>query len=323
MNRQEATSISRRGLIGLGAAAGAAVATGTSFAAHAAAPQGIGPTPDDYTNAVTISLTPGNYARTLGVFDFESFATGGGSSNAFVGYLGGMYNTAGASNFVVATLEVPVGAVLTKVDVIGNRSVVGSQAWSLVSINVVTGVDAIVGSANLNGVNGATQGTISLNRVVSVGESLAIRLDNTDASNRAVGVVYQYSVAGSSFVALAPRRVYDSRRDPAGKIVRGTPRTLSVANEFQTTNSVVPAGATAIAYNLTITDTESSFGYLSVAPGGINPAAVSSINWSSAKASLANGLVVGINAAREINVLCDGNADAKTHLLIDVLGYYV
>jgi hypothetical protein len=323
MTRSQSVSMSRRGLIGFGAAAGAAVVTGTPFAAHAV-PTGIGPTPDDYTNAVTITLAPGQFARSLNVFDFNGFNTAGGSSNIFVGYLGGVWNSSGTGNFMSATLDLPVGALLTKVDVLGNRSSVGGQAWSLIMVNVVTGVDVVVGSSNLNSVNGATQGTITLNRAVAPGETYVVRLDNTDANSRAVGVVYQYSAPGSAFVAVAPRRVYDSRKDTAGKLARGATRTVNVATEYQTTNSVVPAGATAIAYNITVTDTESGFGFLSVAPGGSAPSSnSSSINWSAAKTSLANGLVVGINAAREINVLCDGAADAKTNFLIDVLGYYV
>jgi hypothetical protein len=318
--------MSRRGLIGFGAAAGVAAVSGAPFSASASTPQGVGPTEEEYTNAVTVALTPGAFVRSLNVFDFNSFAIAAGSFNQFVGYTGGMHNGVPGANFVVANLDLPVGAALTKVDVIGSRSSAGSQTWSLVLVNVITGFDAVLGSANLSNVNGVTQGTITLPapRVTGPGETFAIRLENTDGFNRATGAVYQYTSLGSGFVAIAPRRVYDSRRDAASKIARGATRAISVANEYQTASVVVPAGATAIAYNVTVTDTEGGFGYLSVAPGGAAPNAnSSSINWAAARASIANGLVVGINAAREVNVLCDGAADAKTHFLIDVLGYYV
>ena len=132
----------------------------------------------------------------------------------------------------------------------------------------------------------------------------------------------------NSFVPISPVRVYDSRLpQPAqGKIVVGTPRVVSVKDARNqttgavTTADVVPAGATAVFFNLTITQTEGS-GYLSVVPGDAAAESGSSINWTTANADIANGLIGTISAAREFKVFAGGGG--TTHFLIDITGYYI
>ncbi len=69
--------------------------------------------------------------------------------------------------------------------------------------------------------------------------------------------------------------------------------------------------------------TEKAFGYLTVVAGGAATAGPSSINWDRVEATLANGLQGPLNANREVSVFCGGDTGAKTHFLIDVLGYYL
>jgi len=57
-----------------------------------------------------------------------------------------------------------------------------------------------------------------------------------------------------------------------------------------TLNDVVPAGATAIAYNLTVTE-NSGQGFLAVEPGGAAGYGGSAINWSPGQFALANASV--------------------------------
>lgn len=83
--------------------------------------------------------------------------------------------------------------------------------------------------------------------------------------------------------------------------------------------NVVPVGAKAIAYNLTIVGTTGA-GYLSVGPGDASVAAGSAINWGGPNQVLANGLKVTLDASRQIRVFA--GPGGGTHFLIDVMGYY-
>ena len=132
--------------------------------------------------------------------------------------------------------------------------------------------------------------------------------------------------AAGSFHAIDPIRVYDSRvaQPGPGPLAPGTTRTISVRDGRDLTTGavtvagVVPAGATAIAYNLVVTGTVGQ-GFLSVNPGGNTTVSASSINWSASGQSIANGLVVKLSADRTVTVICGGGT---TDVLIDVLGYY-
>ena len=125
------------------------------------------------------------------------------------------------------------------------------------------------------------------------------------------------------YTAVTPTRVYDSRLTD-GTITGGATRTLSVANGIDiTTGSVtvpnlVPAGATAIQYNLTVTNTVGN-GYLQIAPGTATTITSSSINWSTTGQILANGLSVKLDTNRQVKAFAGGGS---THFVIDVLGYY-
>lgn len=134
------------------------------------------------------------------------------------------------------------------------------------------------------------------------------------------------AVAGA-FHAVSPSRVYDSRL-PApspGVLAQGANRLVSVADKRDldtgavTTANVVPAGATAISVNLTVTGT-SGGGYLAVNEGGNNTIAASAINWTAAGLAIANSIIVPINAARQVSVIC---GQGSTHFILDVSGYYL
>lgn len=132
-----------------------------------------------------------------------------------------------------------------------------------------------------------------------------------------------------SFQPSAPTRVYDSRR-PAptpGTLSTGLNRLVSVADARNistgavTVTDVVPVGATAIAANVTVTNTSGS-GFLAINPGGDTVVAASTINWFGPGQTLANGVVLTLNASREITAICGGSSGA-THFIIDVTGYFL
>ncbi len=127
------------------------------------------------------------------------------------------------------------------------------------------------------------------------------------------------------FHAISPARVYDSRKTFEQVISSGQNRTVSVADKRDpgsyavTVPNVVPVGATAITYNITITGTFNG-GFLSVNEGGNTVVAASTINWSATGLTIANGSVGKLDGNRQITVICGPNC--STHFIIDVTGYY-
>ena len=127
---------------------------------------------------------------------------------------------------------------------------------------------------------------------------------------------------------MPPTRVYDSREaEPApGALSTGQTRTISVADGRAisggavTVPNLVPPGATAIAYNFTVTNTAGA-GFLTLNPGGNTTVTSSAINWSAAGQILTTGGLVSINPNREVTVIAGG--PGSTDFLLDVVGYYL
>ncbi|MDO8364569.1 MAG: hypothetical protein Q7V88_16880 [Actinomycetota bacterium] len=133
--------------------------------------------------------------------------------------------------------------------------------------------------------------------------------------------------AAGSYFPVTPTRVYDSRTMvPSTKLTPSTTRTVSVADGVDSygmliTPNLVPVGATAVFFNLTIVGTTGA-GNLVVNPGGVATAGASTINWNTTGAVLANAATVRVNASRQVTVVCSGGAGASTHFLLDIVGYY-
>lgn len=132
------------------------------------------------------------------------------------------------------------------------------------------------------------------------------------------------AAAAGAFVALDPARVYDSRWAD-GPLGTGSTRVVSVKDKRNSsgglvTPNIVPAGARAITYNLTIADTTLT-GYLSCVPGNSSDFSTSSINWSFANALLANGSTVKLDTSRQVKVFCGGGG--SSNFIVDVTGYYL
>jgi len=138
--------------------------------------------------------------------------------------------------------------------------------------------------------------------------------------------------SAGALIPVTPARVYDSRHDmtymgpPNHPINTGQTRTVSVAHKVDatgviTTMDYVPAGATAIAYNLTVVNTVGTNGWLAVNPGGVGTVSASAINWTAAGLTTANASLVSVNAGRQVTVICGGTA-TSCNFIIDVVGYY-
>ncbi|MEP6660839.1 MAG: hypothetical protein ABJD24_13065 [Acidimicrobiales bacterium] len=127
---------------------------------------------------------------------------------------------------------------------------------------------------------------------------------------------------------VTPGRVYDSRFDPTGKHVFGAAdrvvtATTVIAGQPGAGSVIVPAGATGILGNLTITATESA-GFLGLYSNAVATwPGNSSINWVASNVDLANAVTVAIDATGKIKVNIGGQGVAtKTHFIVDVVGYY-
>ncbi len=131
-----------------------------------------------------------------------------------------------------------------------------------------------------------------------------------------------------SFHAIAPVRVFDSRITGfpgSGVFTPGTTRAVSVADgRNQSTGAVtaanaVPAGATAVTYNATATNTTGG-SFLAVVPGDVTTTDVSTLNWAGAGVSIANASVSRLDSSRQLRIIAGpgGNFDA----IVDITGYY-
>jgi hypothetical protein len=134
-----------------------------------------------------------------------------------------------------------------------------------------------------------------------------------------------------SFTPITPTRVYDSRRDMAptatGRLQTGQNRVVPVrqARNVDTgalvPGTVVPAGARAISFTVTVVDTVNR-GFLYVAPSTATAVAASTINWATnVDGAIANSSQVLLGGDREIRVFAGGSFSAA-HFIIDVDGYY-
>jgi len=293
VDRPERTS-RRRWIAGAGAAAaGAVVAASSARPAAAADPNDI---VKDVDNAATgqTTLSGGSFrARDAGatpVIGFRSSISGvANTSPTFNGVVG---STAAAGGYGVVALA---------------DRVAGSRSQLLIEPN---GPPPPTGGGNRPG---------------------EISADENDDLWYAISGSESRKLAGPSTAgalhAIDPVRVFDSRLGSipqSGIFGPSTNRTISVKDGYDFGGAVsaadaVPAGATAIVFNLTVTDTTGP-NFISVVPGSAADFATSSINFTTGQ-TLANGLTVGLDNNRQVKVFC-GGAAGSTHVVIDVAGFY-
>jgi hypothetical protein len=343
--------IDRRQFLGVGAATGALAVTLGAHGLEVSAAEGAphdpgsgtsaadGPAPDSYL----VALLPGRH-RLTGNFaaftacDFDGATLCYTYDGTPAAQRGTVY--AGPSGWLHAPLHLPAGATIDQIDVFGRRTTNGSQTWKLQAeaVFAIDIADPVTDLAVIttNTTTGPTHGVLAPASPYSLydGWGYDLVLIGSSPQSQAAGFIVQYTPPRREFVPMTPARVFDSRFSRfGGLLVPGAPRTVEVRHAIdvlsgvQTTPNVVPLGAVAIAYNLTITETKvlsgTGGGYLALAPGTSTVVTASAINWSLPNTNLANGGVIQLgtgSAERKITIIPAVNA---THAILDVTGYYV
>ena len=121
--------------------------------------------------------------------------------------------------------------------------------------------------------------------------------------------------SGSTFRSVVPLRILDSRTGTGGwkaPLIAGTPKNLTV------TVDPVPADASAVVLNLTVTE-GSSGSFLTAYPTGGPPPNASNLNFG-AKQTISNLATVKVGAGGQISF---ANAVGDVQVIADVVGYYV
>ena len=122
---------------------------------------------------------------------------------------------------------------------------------------------------------------------------------------------------------LPPRNVLDP--EESGKIFLGEQRLVDVALDLDG-NERIPDEATAVAFNVTVTQTEGA-GYVQISPPGTAFGETSTINWTGPDQTVANGgnvlLYEGDFFENNLVFHLGGSGGAGTHVIIDITGYYV
>ena len=123
--------------------------------------------------------------------------------------------------------------------------------------------------------------------------------------------------SAATYHPLAPARILTT--------VNGTgltgPLTSHVARTFQVTGGKVPAGATAVTGNLTVTG-QTSLGYLFIGPVAMNDPASSNLNFPAGD-TRANGVTVALGSGGTLSITYAASSlTATAQAIFDVTGYF-
>jgi hypothetical protein len=123
--------------------------------------------------------------------------------------------------------------------------------------------------------------------------------------------------ADSTFTPVTPVRLLDTRTGNglSGKFTSRSPRTFFVAGR-----GGIPADATAVTGNLTVTEQTSS-GFLSLSPIPDASPSTSTLNFP-ASDNRANNVTVRLSNSGGLSGVFVGSSGARAHVLFDVTGYF-
>jgi hypothetical protein len=201
-----------------------------------------------------------------------------------------------------------------------NLTIVGQTRAGFVSITPnpqanpqTSTINFPVGDTRANGLTAQLNGSGDLSIIFKAasGETHAI-LDVTG--------YYRNAPSGSLFYPLPPARLVDTRAgvlatELAGPFNANAPRTFEAIG-----HGGISLAATAITGNLTITG-QTAGGYASITPDAVANPATSTINFPLGD-TRANGVTVPLNVDGELAIVYKAAAGKKTHMIVDVTGYF-
>ena len=201
--------------------------------------------------------------------------------------------------------------------VVLNVTATGATAGGNVKV-YSTGLSKVPSTSNVNfgkGQTVANQVTVAL----VPGGQLVFNVQENPGTVQLIADVEGYYTAGndatnSGYAALTPKRLIDTRSKTGG--IGG--RLPAWGHVRYTLPSSVPAGATAVAFNVTLVNA-GSFGDLKVYPDSSTIPNVSNINFAKGQ-TVPNQVIVQIPASRVIDFYLDSNGPGD--LLVDLEGYY-
>jgi len=142
------------------------------------------------------------------------------------------------------------------------------------------------------------------------------------AAAEAAGVL---AGAASTFVPVEPYRAIDSRQFSNGDMFPGVEVWFDVWTDLAG-KARIPSDIKAVVFNLTISNTLGTGGYLAVFPADLPWPGNSSINWSGPGLDLSNGGVVAVGnltGPGQVSVYAGMVPNTRTFFMVDVTGYFV
>jgi hypothetical protein len=210
---------------------------------------------------------------------------------------------------------VPAGAVA----ITGNLTVVGQTKAGYVSLTpapdpnpLTSTINFPLGDTRANGVTVPLSGAGKLSAVFKAsGGSTDLILDVTG--------YYLAGASGLRFYPLNPGRIMDTRFNTLtqlfGPFTSSIPRTLVTGGHFG-----VPADGVAVTGNLTVVG-QTKAGYVSITKLPDSTPPVSTLNFPLGDVR-ANGVTVPLNGANDMAIVYKATSGAKTHLILDLTGYF-
>ena len=275
---------------------------------------------------------PGAVILNIGIADAQPFGTVAGVTLvSSYSPIASTYSTSGA---VVAPLDLPAGAKIVQIDVYGYHPAGGSATWYLTNWFPAVAEEIAVDSVDVSGtgvVHGVIDPDLYWTGTYTTQQTKALWVYASEAQ-RFVGAVVQYTLPTNALGPVTPFRVFDTRLcgGVCVKVAQGTPRTFNVKDSIDVVTGavlgtdVVPVGTVAVAYNLTVTQTEGA-GYIAILPGGTTTVTASAINWTSSGVTIANGGIVVFGSGaneRKVTLVCGGAGGARAHVILDITGFF-
>jgi hypothetical protein len=242
----------------------------------------------------------------------------GGISGALLNHVARAFQVTGRA----VSSELPGGIPSSATAITGNLTVTGQTGLGYLFIGPV-GMDN-PSSSTLNfpvGDDRANAVTVAL----SLGGQLSVTYASPAGGATAYAILdvtgyFTPDTTGATYTALTPKRLLDSRDGTgglSGAFVSHVARTFQVSGG----TSVVPANATAVTGNLTVTG-QNNLGYLAMGPIAQDNPSSSTLNFPLGD-DRANAVTVALGAGGTLSVTYAAPVGGKTaHVIFDVTGFF-